>query len=75
VLGVSFSGSLIDDVLEGDEDVASASDAWERLGEFVERDPHTPGAFRFRHAPDPGRRLRRACPSSAAATCTGAWPR
>ncbi|MET0563717.1 MAG: tetratricopeptide repeat protein [Gaiellaceae bacterium] len=50
VLGVSFSGSLIDDVLEGDEDVASASDAWERLGEFVERDPHTPGAFRFRHA-------------------------
>ena len=50
VLGVSFSGSLIDDVLEGDEDVASASDAWERLGEFVERDPHTPGGFRFRHA-------------------------
>src|SRR5262245_23679261 len=50
VLGVSFSGALIDDVLEGDEEVASASDAWERLGEFVERDPHTPGAFRFRHA-------------------------
>jgi class 3 adenylate cyclase/tetratricopeptide (TPR) repeat protein len=50
VLGVSFSGALIDDVLEGDEDVASASDAWDRLGEFVERDPHTPGAFRFRHA-------------------------
>jgi class 3 adenylate cyclase/tetratricopeptide (TPR) repeat protein len=50
VLGVSFSGALIDDVLEGDEDVASASDAWDRLGEFVERDPHSPGAFRFRHA-------------------------
>ncbi|MFL5920002.1 MAG: AAA family ATPase [Gaiellaceae bacterium] len=50
VLGVSFSGALIDDVLEGDEDVASASDAWDRLGEFVERDPHAPGAFRFRHA-------------------------
>jgi len=50
VLGVSFSGALIDDVLEGYEDVASASDAWERLGEFVERDPHAPGAFRFRHA-------------------------
>jgi class 3 adenylate cyclase/tetratricopeptide (TPR) repeat protein len=50
VLGVSFSGALIDDVLEGDEDVASGSDAWDRLGEFVERDPHTPGAFRFRHS-------------------------
>jgi class 3 adenylate cyclase/tetratricopeptide (TPR) repeat protein len=50
VLGVSFSGALIDAVLEGNADVASASDAWDRLGEFVERDPHTPGAFRFRHA-------------------------
>ena len=29
---------------------APASEAWERLGEFVERDPDVPGAFRFRHA-------------------------
>jgi class 3 adenylate cyclase/tetratricopeptide (TPR) repeat protein len=50
VLGVSFSGSLILDVLEGDSLVAAASEAWERLGEFVERDPDVPGAFRFRHA-------------------------
>ena len=26
------------------------SEAWDRLGEFVERDPNVPGAFRFRHA-------------------------
>ena len=50
VLGSSFSGAVIDDVLQGDEDVASGSDAWDRLAEFVERDPHAPGAFRFRHA-------------------------
>ena len=49
VLGVSFSGSLIADVLEGDETVAAASEAWDRLGEFVERDPEVAGAFRFRH--------------------------
>ena len=50
VLGVSFSGALIQDVLEGDPLVAAGSEAWDRLGEFVERDPHVPGAFRFRHA-------------------------
>jgi class 3 adenylate cyclase/tetratricopeptide (TPR) repeat protein len=50
VLGVSFSGSLIADVLEGDPTVAAASEAWDRLGEFVERDPEVAGAFRFRHA-------------------------
>ena len=50
VLGVSFSASLIRDVLEGDPTAASDSDAWDRLGEFVERDPNVPGAFRFRHA-------------------------
>jgi class 3 adenylate cyclase/tetratricopeptide (TPR) repeat protein len=50
VLGVSFSGSLIADVLEGDPTSASDSDAWDRLAEFVERDPDVPGAFRFRHA-------------------------
>ena len=50
VLGVSFSGALIHDVLEGDSVVAAGSDAWDRLGEFVERDPAVAGAFRFRHA-------------------------
>jgi class 3 adenylate cyclase/tetratricopeptide (TPR) repeat protein len=50
VLGVSFSGALIADVLEGDPTSASDSEAWDRLGEFVERDPDVAGAFRFRHA-------------------------
>ena len=50
VLGASFSGSLIREVLEGDPSAASDSDAWERLAEFVERDPDVPGHFRFRHA-------------------------
>jgi len=50
VLGVSFSGSLIAEVLEDDPNVAAGSDAWDRVGEFVERDPNVAGAFRFRHA-------------------------
>jgi tetratricopeptide (TPR) repeat protein len=50
VLGVSFSGALIRDVLEDDPTAASDSDAWDRLAEFVERDPSVPGYFRFRHA-------------------------
>jgi predicted ATPase len=50
VLGTSFSGALIAEVLEDDPNVAAGSDAWDRLGEFVERDPDVPGAFRFRHA-------------------------
>jgi predicted ATPase/class 3 adenylate cyclase len=50
VLGVSFTGALIVDVLEDDPQVGAASEAWDRLGEFVERDPDVPGAFRFRHA-------------------------
>ena len=50
MLGVSFSGTLIQDVLEGDSVVAAGSEAWDRLGEFVERDPEVAGAFRFRHA-------------------------
>jgi tetratricopeptide (TPR) repeat protein len=41
---------MIADVLEGDPTVAAASEAWDRLGEFVERDPEVAGAFRFRHA-------------------------
>jgi predicted ATPase len=50
VLGVSFSASLIADVLEDDPLVAAGSEAWDRVGEFVERDPNVAGAFRFRHA-------------------------
>jgi class 3 adenylate cyclase/tetratricopeptide (TPR) repeat protein len=50
VLGGSFSGALIADVLEGDPTAASDSEAWDRLAEFVERDPEIPGSFRFRHA-------------------------
>jgi tetratricopeptide (TPR) repeat protein len=50
VLGVSFSGAVIADVLDSDPTSASDSEAWDRLGEFVERDPHLAGAFRFRHA-------------------------
>jgi class 3 adenylate cyclase/tetratricopeptide (TPR) repeat protein len=50
VLGVSFSGSLIAAVLEQDPESASDSEAWDRLAEFVERDPEVAGAFRFRHA-------------------------
>jgi len=50
VLGASFSGVLIHDVLEGDPTAASDSEAWDRLAEFVERDPNVPGYFRFRHA-------------------------
>jgi tetratricopeptide (TPR) repeat protein/class 3 adenylate cyclase len=49
VLGVSFPGALIAAVLAGDPTAASDSEAWDRLAEFVERDPHVPGAFRFRH--------------------------
>ncbi|HZT53704.1 MAG TPA: adenylate/guanylate cyclase domain-containing protein, partial [Gaiellaceae bacterium] len=50
VLGVSFSGAVIRDVLADDPSAASDSEAWERLAEFVERDPNVPGHFRFRHA-------------------------
>ena len=50
VLGASFAGSLIAEVLSDDPSAASDSEAWERLAEFVERDPDVPGAFRFRHA-------------------------
>jgi class 3 adenylate cyclase/tetratricopeptide (TPR) repeat protein len=50
VLGTSFSGAVIADVLDDDPTAASDSEAWARLGEFVERDPQIPGGFRFRHA-------------------------
>jgi class 3 adenylate cyclase/tetratricopeptide (TPR) repeat protein len=50
VLGASFSGGLVAKVLEGDPDAALDSESWDRLGEFVERDPYVPSSFRFRHA-------------------------
>jgi class 3 adenylate cyclase/tetratricopeptide (TPR) repeat protein len=50
VLGPAFSGAVIAEVLEDDPTAAADSDAWDRLAEFVERDPHVAGGFRFRHA-------------------------
>ncbi|HZG34212.1 MAG TPA: adenylate/guanylate cyclase domain-containing protein, partial [Gaiellaceae bacterium] len=50
VLGTSFSGVMIAAVLADDPEAASDSEAWDRLAEFVERDPDVAGAFRFRHA-------------------------
>jgi class 3 adenylate cyclase/tetratricopeptide (TPR) repeat protein len=50
VLGTTFAGTLIADVLAGDPSAASDSEAWDRLVEFIERDPDIPGGFRFRHA-------------------------
>jgi class 3 adenylate cyclase/tetratricopeptide (TPR) repeat protein len=50
VLGPTFSGELITDVLAQDPEASADSEAWDRLTEFIERDPYTAGAFRFRHA-------------------------
>jgi class 3 adenylate cyclase/tetratricopeptide (TPR) repeat protein len=50
VLGASFSAELVGEVLADDSEASADSAAWDRLGEFVERDPYTAGAFRFRHA-------------------------
>ena len=50
VLGASFSSELVGEVLADDSEASADSEAWDRLAEFVERDPYTPGAFRFRHA-------------------------
>jgi class 3 adenylate cyclase/tetratricopeptide (TPR) repeat protein len=50
VLGTSFSGAVVTDVLAGDPTAAADSEAWDRLAEFVERDSEVAGGFRFRHA-------------------------
>jgi class 3 adenylate cyclase/tetratricopeptide (TPR) repeat protein len=50
VLGAAFSADLVTNVLAEDPEASADSEAWDRLGEFLERDPYTPGAFRFRHA-------------------------
>lgn len=50
VLGATFTGDLVAQVLEDDPDAAVDSESWDRLAEFVERDPYVAGTFRFRHA-------------------------
>jgi class 3 adenylate cyclase/tetratricopeptide (TPR) repeat protein len=51
VMGSTFSGELAERVLAADDPSAAAgSDSWDRLAEFVERDPYAAGGFRFRHA-------------------------
>lgn len=50
VLGATFSSELVTEVLAEDRAASTDAEAWDRLNEFVERDPYTPGAFRFRHA-------------------------
>jgi len=50
VLGATFSAELVTEVLTEDRAASTDAEAWDRLNEFVERDPYTPGAFRFRHA-------------------------
>jgi predicted ATPase/class 3 adenylate cyclase len=50
VMGATFSGELLGEVLSDDPSASADSEAWDRLAEFVERDPYTAGAFRFRHA-------------------------
>ena len=50
VLGATFSAELVAEVLTEDAAASTDAEAWDRLNEFVERDPYTAGAFRFRHA-------------------------
>jgi class 3 adenylate cyclase/tetratricopeptide (TPR) repeat protein len=50
VLGATFSADLVTEVLADDPAASTDAAAWDRLNEFVERDPYTAGAFRFRHA-------------------------
>jgi len=49
VLGPSFHSSDVRAVLAGDASASADDEAWDRLAEFVERDPAVPGGFRFRH--------------------------
>jgi predicted ATPase/class 3 adenylate cyclase len=50
VLGILFDSDVIQDVLDHDPIAAPESESWERLREFVERDPYVAGGYRFRHA-------------------------
>ena len=49
-LGAGFLGDLLAEVLGEEPGAFLESEAWDRLVEFVERDPNVPGGFRFRHA-------------------------
>jgi class 3 adenylate cyclase/tetratricopeptide (TPR) repeat protein len=49
VLGLRFGVTLLAAVLEHEES-AEGAEAWDRLGEFLERDPNVAGGFRFRQA-------------------------
>ncbi|HZQ82929.1 MAG TPA: adenylate/guanylate cyclase domain-containing protein [Gaiellaceae bacterium] len=50
VLGASFHYTDLDAVLSDDPSAATDTEVWDRLAEFVERDPAVAGGFRFRHA-------------------------
>jgi class 3 adenylate cyclase/tetratricopeptide (TPR) repeat protein len=50
VLGSSFHSSDVRAVLAVDASASTDDEAWDRLAEFVERDPLVAGGFRFRHA-------------------------
>jgi tetratricopeptide (TPR) repeat protein len=50
VLGASFHYSDLAAVLAADPSAAHDAEVWDRLTEFVERDPAVAGGFRFRHA-------------------------
>ena len=49
VLGASFGSQDVAAVLQEDPAAASDAEVWDRLVEFVERDPEVPSGFRFRH--------------------------
>ncbi|MGZ4439757.1 MAG: adenylate/guanylate cyclase domain-containing protein, partial [Gaiellaceae bacterium] len=50
VLGATFHWSDVKAVLTDDASASSDDEVWDRLAEFVERDPSVAGSFRFRHA-------------------------
>jgi class 3 adenylate cyclase/tetratricopeptide (TPR) repeat protein len=50
VLGTSFTADVIAEALADDPSAAPDSESWDRLAEFLERDPYVPGGLRFRHA-------------------------
>lgn len=50
VFGASFAGDLLAAALGEEPNAFLESEVWDRLVEFVERDPDVAGAFRFRHA-------------------------
>ena len=58
VLGVSFPGAVIADVLADDPSAASDSEAWDRLAEFIERDPDIARRVPFPARADSRRRVR-----------------